>query len=110
MLPPDVLPERRTVVIVVEQEHVAFGNRGVMESVETPREQSIGDTTTTKAWNHREVMQVAAAAIMTAEHSTHDLSGVGLADSAHSRVAFKIRNDGVQRVGLVQANSVCPTP
>jgi len=107
--PASVRPELHPFRVISEDKDVALGNAGPAEFRQTNIHQLPADAATPMAFGHRQVMQVAAPAIVTAQQGAND-SAVFLGHDAQPRIAPQICGNGTARVGLVQPHTLAAPP
>src|SRR5579859_1076078 len=108
-LPAGMRPEFHAGCIVGEDEDVAFLNAGLAEFRQTGMDQLPTNALLTVPPGHRQMMQITAPAIVTAEHGANEAT-VLFSNKTETRIASQIRRDGRTRVGFVQPHTLSPPP
>jgi hypothetical protein len=107
--PTGVRPKLHTRRVVREDEDVAPLNAGLSEFRQTGIYELPADAATPVTFQHRQMMQVTAPAVVTAQHGADD-SAILFRNKAEARVAPQKRRYGRARVGFVQPHALGALP
>ena len=104
-----MLPKLHPVRIVGVDEDVAFADAQDAEPRQTGIDELPADTTTATTFRHCQMMQIAASAVMTAQHRADDLP-IPFCYEAQARISPQIHSDGTARIGFVQSHTFGASP